>query len=933
MQVRPLVERLGPGLRRARFGVMSAVQRVEELLVPALLVLSATIALAVTRTHSRLVPGLLGLARGAPRAIERGDEALVAAVTGVARALPAGMGRAEGWLVPAVAGLTSQTFAVVSRGELALATGLGAGARLALDGLQRVEAAAGTGLAERPAGPARPPGETLRPARPDGPARPPEGPTPPARPARVPRGEAQPAQEAPQPSAALVRPPLAPQAAFRLRASSAAANLFGMAATAGLVVLALLLAGNAAVPEAAERTGGAVDLALRLPEDPTLLALGERSYVYAANGQELQVLDREENRRLVDLADIPLPVQQAILTAEDQRFYEHEGYDPGGISRALMANIEAGDVTQGGSTITQQLAKSAVGNDVTLARKFEELAYAVALEQEFTKDQLLGQYLNQVYFGENAYGVAAAAEEYFGITDVTQLRAEHGALLAAMIRSPNNANPRTAPDVATRRRDVILEQMVPQGFLTQAEADAATALPLGVVEVTSRVRPYDFIADSVIREFLSAPELAQFGATLEDRERALYFSGLRIHSTLDTRIQDIAQQVVGRNFPTPTDPNQPTGALVTVEPSTGRILAAHSGVAYGTNQQSIPTQGRRQLGSAAKPFVYAEALRQGIPANIRIDGSSPAYFENCPEWTRADGGVQNSGGRSREVMDMFTALAGSVNTPAVRVSQMVSPERVVGLMGEMGVDTLAAIGPAANCAIALGGFETGVTPLEAASAYATFANGGVHVRPHFIDRIDDRFGNPVYTAQHPGRQVLSAEQNAVMVRMMEGVVSGGTGTRAAVPGWPVAGKTGTTTAQKDAWFVGVTPNLATAMWVGVPAAGRPLPAGSGLAAQLWSEYMSSVLSGQAPVGFPAVGVVDGRVAAGTPTTVPGVTGLTVTDALPLLNGARLGGEPRPVPNGAPAGTVVGQTPPAGTPVTSGDNVILDVSTGGAPPPA
>jgi len=574
-----------------------------------------------------------------------------------------------------------------------------------------------------------------------------------------------------------------------------------------------------------------------------------------------------------------------------------------------------------------------VGNDVTLARKFEELAYAVALEQEFTKDQLLGQYLNQVYFGENAYGVAAAAEEYFGITDVTQLRAEHGALLAAMIRSPNSANPRTDPDVATRRRDAILEQMVPLAYLTQAEADAARALPLGVVAETARVRPYDFIADSVLREFLSAPELAQFGNTLEERKQALYFGGLRIHSSLDTRLQDIAQLVIGSNFPTATDPNQPTGAIVSVEPSTGRILAAHGGVAYGVNQQAIPTQGRRQLGSAAKVFVYAEALRQGIPPSIRLDGSSPAYFEQCRDWKRADGGVQNYGGRSREIMDMPTALRDSVNTPAVHVSQMVGVDRVVGLMGELGIDTLAALGPDANCAIALGGFEYGVTPLEAAASYATFANGGVHVRPHFIDRIDDRFGNAVYIAHHPGTQVLSPEANAQMVRMMEGVVSGGTGTRAAVPGWPVAGKTGTTTAAKDAWFVGFTPTLSTAMWVGVPAAGRPLgTTGGGLAAGVWGQYMGAAVTGQVPVAFPAVGVADGRVAAGVPTTVPGVTGLSVAQALPLLNGARLGGEPRPVPNGAPAGTVVGQTPPAGTSVTSGDNVILDVSTGGPPPP-
>ncbi len=871
--------------------VMQIVQDLEEIGVPALILIARGIMRAVQRTEEVGVGALVAAAQAAPRGLQRVEESLVPGLIGVGRATARGMDRTEGRLVPALPAAWGWILNGFARSEDAVARAVRTSGRGLLEGTQRVEAYAVPAISPRVVPSWGLPGEYV-------------------------------------PAASEVYEPPPNLEIRRLRLRSAGYNAIGLLVTAWVVILAVIVTADATVGNAVRETSGSVDVVLRRPEDPTLQALSERSYIYAASGQELQVLDRHENRRIVGLAEIPLPVQQAVLTAEDQRFDEHEGYDISGIARALVANVEAGDITQGGSTITQQLAKSAVGSDRTVERKTKELAYAVALEEHFTKDQLLEQYLNQVYFGENAYGVAAAAEEYFGISDVTQLRAEHGALLAGMIRSPNSANPRTDPEAAMRRRDIILDQMVPQGFLDQATVDAAKLTPLGVVPPAPRQRPYDFIADSVIREFLTAPEFAAFGATLEEREAQLYGAGLRIYSSLDTRLQDIAQATIAQHFPNAADPTVPTGAIVSVEPATGRILAAHSGVAYDVDQLAIPTQGRRQLGSSAKPFVYAEALRQGYPPNIRLNGTSPAYFENCPDWRRRDGGMQNYGGASLGIVDMPNALRQSVNTSAAQLSQMVGVDRIVGLMGEMGIDTQAATGGNINCSLALGGFTHGVTPLEAASAYATFANNGVHIKAHFIDRIEDRSGNRVYEAQHQGVQVLSPEANALMVQMMQGVVTGGTGTRAAIPGWPVAGKTGTTDDNIDAWFVGYTPNLATASWMGAPVGRRQLnTTGGGTSTIVWQQYMAAALQGQAPIGFPPVAVPDGRLAAAQPAAVPSVTGLNVNDAVATLNAARLGSDILPAPNPAPAGTVIAQNIPAGASVATGDTIVLFVSTG------
>ncbi len=885
-----------------------------------------TIGRWVQRAEEATIPALIAVAGSVPRAMQRAEEVVVPAIVAFGRWLVHGLERAESRVVPALAGAGRGTAGAVTRGQGTVSTALASGGRGLVEGMQRVEAFAVPVLSPRVALP-----------RPDG------GEPRDQEEAGMARFEAEVDGEYTPGAAYLeVRQPEPSQEVWQRRIRAAGISLVGMLGTAAVVVLAIMVTARETVGSAITEGTDAVGVEFRLPDEVGLTELTERSYIYAADGQTLlQVLDREENRRIVDLAEIPLVVQQAIITAEDRRFYEHDGYDPEGIGRAFFANIESGDISQGGSTLTQQLARSApgVGNQregfEAFMRKFREIAYAVALEEKFSKDELLGQYLNQVYFGENAYGVAAAAEEYFGITDVRQLQVEHGALLAASVRQPNSGNPRADPETATRRRDAILDGMATEGYIPQDAADHAKSLPLGVIPHQDRVRPYDFIADSVIREFKYSPEFAQFGATPEEREQQLWFGGLRIFSSLDPRLQETAKAVISENFPTGNDPTRPTGAIVSVEPATGRILAAHSGLDYGIEQYAIPTQGRRQPGSAAKPFIYAEALRQGFPPDgVSLSGRSPAYYEDCPGWGRRDGGLQNYNGSSYGSLDMPAALKNSVNTAAVQLSRVVGVEPILGLMGQMGIDVQAATAGQVNCSMVLGGLAHGMTPVEMAGAYATFANNGVFVPPHFIDRVEDRNGNRLWEAQYPPQQVFSPEVNATMVDMMQGVVTGGTGTRARIRGWEVAGKTGTTQENKDAWFVGYTPTMATAMWMGIVENPQPMrTTGGGIPATVWQQYMVQALQGTNPVPFPEVAIPEGRLAPGQPVTVPDVTRMSRDEASATLTQVKLFPEFRPVASRASAGTIISQNPRPGTAAETGDSVSLGISTGQPPAPS
>lgn len=701
-------------------------------------------------------------------------------------------------------------------------------------------------------------------------------------------------------------------------ARSATLTMAGVGGMLVLVWLAILL-----MPPAARSAARSIALGIAPAEQAMLSNLAQRSVLFNGDGTVLAVLHDEIDRKVVPLAMIPEHVRNAVLTAEDRRFWEHRGFDVEGIGRALVANYHAGDITQGGSTITQQIAKSVVGDEQSLQRKLNELVYAVALEREYSKEALLERYLNQVYFGWGRYGIAAAAEEYFGMPNPSELRVEQGALLAGLIRSPGRLDPRRHPEDALERRNQILQDMGELGYLDEAEVQFLVQTPLGVVP-PSEEQPLDpYLVEAVKQEFLRNPV---FGPDREARSELLLSGGLRIETSLDPRLQQIAREVVDDYLPSAKGP---TAAIAAVDPRDGRILAIYGGADFEQEQFNLATQGRRQPGSSFKPFVMATALQQGFPLRLRLSGDSPLILPNSgsPEWEQR--GVSNYGGADYGQVDLRTALVESVNTAFAQLMMIVGVDPVLETIRMAGIDVPAATAGVNNASIALGGLERGVTPLEMASAYGTFANGGNHVSPSLITRVTGPDGIVLYERTPQPQQVLDPRVNAVMVDTMQQVVRSGTGTGARLASWANAGKTGTTQRNADAWFVGYVPVMSTAVWMGYPEGQIAMPGrtGGSIPASIWREFMTRALEGIEPMRFPRVPIGERPLAGSGRVAVPDVVGMDETEALRTLAQAKLIGEARAVPSRSRAGTVLWQRPRPGSTTESGDTVRIGVSTG------
>ncbi|MPZ74536.1 MAG: PBP1A family penicillin-binding protein [Nitriliruptorales bacterium] len=744
-----------------------------------------------------------------------------------------------------------------------------------------------------------------------------------------------PPQPVHQPSAPPVKVPPQPVTPERQAVGRAAARLaflsLGTVLGIGTVALVAVVLSRPAVSNAK----ALLDVELDIPEEASLPELDERSTIYDGDGNLLAVIDREVSRQTIALRRIPEHVRQAVITAEDRKFYEHEGYDVEGIGRALVANLQAGSVTEGGSTITQQLAKSEVGNERTLERKASELLYAMALEERFSKEELLERYLNQVYFGSRAYGIAAAAEEFFH-TKPRNLNVTQAALLASLIRSPNSADPRDKVDLAMRRRNAVLQGMVEEGYIKAKRLPKLLKKPLGVKESSlRRTRRVPHVIDAVRREVLRTKQL---GKSRKARERLFYYGGLRITTTLDLEMQRTASNTIRDYMPG----TEPTAAIATVDPKTGAVKAIASGLGYKELEYDLPTQGRRQPGSAFKPFVYAAALQDGYPVEMKLSGRSPAYFEGVPGWERDCNtddkdvcGVSNYGGSSYGDLDMREALKNSVNTAAAQLTLTLGAKRVAKLAGKMNIDIKAATNGQSTNSIGLGGLDQGVTALEMASAYAVFANSGKRVEPHLIAKVENRAGEVLYKAKPKATKVLDPVVDHALVDLMRGVVTGGTGTAAALPSWEVAGKTGTTQNHVDAWFVGYTPVLSTAVWVGHAKGQIEMPGmtGGALPASMWNSYMAKVLDGRKVVNFPEpdFNALASRLGDRS-VRVPDVVRMMEEEALTALGKRKLIGEVRQVSSSAPQGTVVWQSPNPGDTGHPGETVYIGVSTGYVPPP-
>lgn len=575
-----------------------------------------------------------------------------------------------------------------------------------------------------------------------------------------------------------------------------------------------------------------------LPKDPPEIA---SAVVVGADGRELAVLSQDGQRFEVGLDEVAPVVVDALVAAEDRRFYEHGGIDPVGITRALWRNVTT-DRTQGGSTITQQLVKNEyLTSERSLWRKAREAVLSVKLERAEDKDQILEQYLNTVYFGRGAYGIEAAARIYFD-TSAAQLSLDQAALLVGLLRSPETADPAEDMEEATARRDVVLHDLLETDHITEAEYDAATAAP---VVATPRTRPVTLTA-GLAPHFVEWVRQQTIEAVGED---AVYGAGLRVVTTLDLDAQAAAEAAVAETL---TDPAAPQAALVALD-SDGAIRAHVGGRDFDALQVDLARGADgggtgRQPGSSFKPFVLEAALEAGTTLGDRYAAppSIDVEVDGAP-WT-----VDNYGHEGYGDLTVADATAQSVNTVYAQLLAEVGPEAVVEAAATTGIDAELEAHPS----IALGAEE--VSPLDLASAYLTFADDGSRVEPYAIVRIEDGDENVIWEPERREPEAaVDPDISRTVTRALEGVVADGTG-QAADIGRPQAGKTGTTQDNVDAWFAGYVPGYAAVVWMGYPESSRPMDdvqgrsvTGGSFPAQIWARFMDAAMAGREPAEFPA----------------------------------------------------------------------------------
>ncbi|MBW3560918.1 MAG: transglycosylase domain-containing protein [Actinobacteria bacterium] len=657
-----------------------------------------------------------------------------------------------------------------------------------------------------------------------------------------------------------------------------------MAVTVGVALLPTVVAADSAVASLDREMFDVPPL----PDD--FEAPAETSFVYAADGSELDRLHGPQNRVHVPLTRIPEVTRQAVVATEDAGFHQHNGVDHRAILRAAVANARAGAVEAGASTITQQYVRNVLlasyrtddgGFEKSLARKVHEAAWAVALEEQLSKDEILERYLNTAYFGNGVYGIGTAARYYFG-RDVSELDAARSALLAGLIRAPELNDPIEHPDSARGRRDIVLRQMRIAGFLTAGQMSVAQDAPLGLDVQAEGEREEPFLVEWVKRVAFDPsvelqPEVQQaLGPDKEARQRAVFEGGLRIHTTVEPAKLRQATAALRSYLEQPEE--DPLGGVVSVEPGTGAVRS----VAVGPKSFGECPEGQRTCdvtkvypivpggggtgrppGSSFKAVVMAAALADGVTPAWAATARSGEEIDGCHD---EDGTYdpENYDGANFGRIEMATAAQNSVNVYFVKLAREIGVPTVAEMAADLGIRNtdppLEDFGPS-SCSVALG--TVSVYPLEMATAYAAFANGGVRCDPHVISRIEDRQGNVLYEHEPTCERVLDEDQAAWLAELLQGPPSrGGTAPYVgATLGRPVAGKTGTTTDWKDAWFVGFVPQLATAAWVGyetpvemfgVEAGGTTWPkvTGGSIPARIWADYMVAALEGVDVEDFP-----------------------------------------------------------------------------------
>ncbi|HEX2740234.1 MAG TPA: transglycosylase domain-containing protein [Rubrobacter sp.] len=586
--------------------------------------------------------------------------------------------------------------------------------------------------------------------------------------------------------------------------------------------------------------------------DRTYPELAENSYIYDVEGNKVGEIPVIESRETVGFEGLGEHLPEAVIAVEDRRFYDHFGVDFEGLARAAWTDLRSMEVQEGGSTITEQLMKNLyVPEDerfvTSFRRRFVQSALAFAYERKHTKNEVITAYLNTVYFGGGAYGAEAAAQHYFG-KSADELSLSEAATLAGFLHAPSTYSTWEGDvlvDSARARRDRVLRLMQEQGIISSSARDEAEAAPM------------EFAPDPPPEDSAYGPFFDKVRREVEERlgPRALALGGLRIHTTMDPALQHAAVETSEDVLFAPDDPS---AAVVTVEPQSGAIRA----LAGQEGDFNLALDARRQPGSSFKPVVLAAALREDIsPESIYV--SHALAFDFADEHYV----INNYDFVERGEITVSKAMAESDNTVFVQLAADVGLDNVVRTAGDLGITTQVEPYPST----AIGGLGTGVSPLDMASAYSTFAGGGIHREPYSIENIDrNSYGESetVYDHRIGGRRVLTGNEAAVANQVLRGVVEEGTATMFhdldEEIGLPSAGKTGTTDNFADAWYVGYTPRLCTSVWVGYPDGRRSLvgvhglaePNGETLPMDIWAAYMARATEGDLSLDFPEADTSD-----------------------------------------------------------------------------
>lgn len=568
--------------------------------------------------------------------------------------------------------------------------------------------------------------------------------------------------------------------------------------------------------------------------------LSSRTIVYDAKDKEIGRLGLED-RDPVKLKDVPKIMQDTVVASEDRTFWTNPGVDGRAIIRAMTSNVSAGGVSQGGSTITQQLVKNRVlTNEKTVARKLKEAVIAYRITQAYSKNEILEEYLNTVYFGQGSYGIKSAVERFFN-HPLSEMTLSEAALLTGLIPNPESWNPFVYPDRARLRRADVLASLKDQKIITGDQEKEANLVPLPTVKPSSELKPDNYMVAEVQRRLLKDDRL---GATPQERYNKVFSGGLRVYTSFDPELQLKAQKAVDTRLP-----KQPpfTAAMVVMDRGTGKIVAMVGGPGFADAKYNLATQGERQPGSTYKAITLATAINDGFSPNDTVSGTSPCtiHANGYPEWITSNA----EGGAGTETLR--NALSSSVNCAFARIISAVGPPRVAEMAHRLGVSHEVP----SYLSITLGTNET--TPLDMTTVYNTLSTGGIRFDPTFVTKVVGQNGEVIFEQKYHGTRVLNENVALTVDDMLRNVISGGTGTGARVSGHDAVGKTGTTEEYGDAWFCGMTMQYTSCVWMGDPAARTPMRSvggrtvfGGTYPASIWKTFMTDALVNQPNIAFP-----------------------------------------------------------------------------------